>query len=126
MVGRPPRPPPAAPIHAVRGPLVPVVIANNPAVIPTESKPVFNDLWSSIWGRKTAKGEVRVQNTRPVRKSLREDLMEIKTTLEEQAANGLGVTNGTQLNDGSIGTAPHIPLHSYRFLSSGNAGLGLQ
>ena len=44
--------------------------------------------------------------------------MEVDVTPEEQAANGLGVTNGTQLSDGSIGNAPHVPLHT--FLSSGN------
>ena len=37
-----------------------------------------------------------------VRNSLREDLMEIETTPEEQAVNELCVTNGMQFSDGSI------------------------
>ena len=106
VVGAPPR----APVH----------VPNAPAVIPTESKPVFNDLWTSMWGRKAPEGEIRVQKPRFVRNAKREDLMEMDVTPEEQAANGLGVTNGTQLSDGSIGTAPHVPLHT--FLSLGNDG----
>ena len=61
VVGGPPRPPPSSP--------------NIPAVIPTETGPVFNigsranDLWSTLTGRKQGlnEGELRVQNTHPVR-----------------------------------------------------------
>ena len=71
-----------------------------------------------MWGRKAPEGEIRVQKPRFVRNAKREDLMEMDVTPEEQAANRLGVTNRTQLSDGSIGNAPHVPLQT--FLSSGN------
>ena len=69
-----------------------------------------------MWGRNAPKGEVQVQNTHSIINYLCEDLMEMETTPEP--ANCLGVMNGTQLSDRSIGTAPHAPLHT--FLSSGN------
>ena len=114
VVGGPPRPPPPSP--------------NIPAVIPTETGSVFSigsrtkDLWSTLTGRKqgSKEGELRVQNTRPVRNTKREDLMEMEVTPKEQSISALGVTNGTQLSDGSIATAPNVPLHT--FLSSGNDG----
>ena len=45
--------------------------------------------------------------------------MEIST--DEQSANGLGVVNGTQLSNGSIGTAPHTTFVT--FLSSDTCGV---
>ena len=81
----------------------------------------MKNLWSTLTGSKGFnEGELRVQNTRPVRNSLREDFMEIDVTPEEQGTNVLGVMNGAQLSDGSIGTAPHAPIQT--FLSSRNDG----
>jgi len=115
VVGAPPRPPPATP--------------NQPILVPADSGPVFpqdnqqKSLWSSLWGRfkpGVSDADIRVQNTRPVRNSRREGVADMVVSADEQSANGLGVVNGTQLSDGSIGTAPHAPLET--FLSSGNSG----
>jgi len=129
----PPQGPNAAALQVVGGPPRQPVprpsTLNPPTLVPTDSGPVFpkdnqqKSLWSSLMGRfnpSVSDADIRVQNTRTVRNSRREGVADMVTNSDEQSANGLGVVNGTQLSDGSIGTAPHVPLGT--FLSSGNSG----
>ena len=86
----------------------------------TTSKKVYGPVYGGGFKPGVSDADIRVQNTRPVRNSRREGVADMVVSTDEQSANGLGVVNGTQLSDGSIGTAPHAPLET--FLSSGNSG----
>ena len=81
-------------------------------------------LWQRMSGRlsKGSSGaELRTQNTRPVRNTRREGVMDMEVTPDIFEAGMVGVTNGPQLSDGrGNAQAPHAPAET--FLSSGDLG----